>query len=344
MTSGQSGEVILVCGPPAAGKSTWVKERAKPGDQIIDYDEIAQSLGSPDRHDHPEEIRKAARRAREAMEAEAAKRAGRTWVIRSLPDAADRQRVAEQLSASQVVVLATPEEECLRRAAADNRPDWTSEVITSWWRRYTADTTETPTRGPQTRQGRGEMPEGKVPVVTSQASDTDDKDWKAEAEKWKALARKHEDQAKANYAELEKLKTASDSSKSEVDKLAERLAAAEKRLAEADARAMRAEVAAVKGLTEAQARRLQGSTREELEADADELLSLFRPADGDKADKAGEPAGDDGGKGGDDTGGKLTVSRRPQEILRTGAAPATEGDLDGKKADELAEEILSTSF
>src|SRR5690606_20950088 len=52
-----------------------------------------------------------------------------------------------------------------------------------------------------------------------------------------------------------------------------------KRLAEETARAKRqqliAEVAAAKGLTLDQARRLQGETREELEADADELVALF---------------------------------------------------------------------
>src|SRR5690606_19432192 len=52
-----------------------------------------------------------------------------------------------------------------------------------------------------------------------------------------------------------------------------------KRLAEETAKAKRqqliAEVAAAKGLTLDQARRLQGETREELEADADELVALF---------------------------------------------------------------------
>lgn len=56
---------------------------------------------------------------------------------------------------------------------------------------------------------------------------------------------------------------------------AEREAAAEKRAAEADARALRLEVAFEKGLTPAQAKRLVGGTREELEADADDILENF---------------------------------------------------------------------
>jgi len=51
-------------------------------------------------------------------------------------------------------------------------------------------------------------------------------------------------------------------------------------------------VAADRGLTQKQARRLVGSTREELEADADDLLASFgTPADGGKGGKGrAEPA------------------------------------------------------
>lgn len=72
-------------------------------------------------------------------------------------------------------------------------------------------------------------------------------------------------------AELEKLR---DSQKSEAERLAERSAAAEQAAAEAELRALRAEVALAKGLPSALAKRLSGSTPDELEADADELLTL----------------------------------------------------------------------
>lgn len=74
-------------------------------------------------------------------------------------------------------------------------------------------------------------------------------------------------------AALAKLKEFEDRDKSDADKTAERLAAAEKVAAEATAKLLRLEVAAAKGLTPGQAKRLVGATREELEADADEMLT-----------------------------------------------------------------------
>lgn len=62
--------------------------------------------------------------------------------------------------------------------------------------------------------------------------------------------------------------------------LQDRIDAMERRAAEAEAKALRAEVASEKGLTAAQAKRLQGSTRKELEADADDLLASFPKAAG----------------------------------------------------------------
>ena len=54
--------------------------------------------------------------------------------------------------------------------------------------------------------------------------------------------------------------------------------AAEKRAAELESRAMRLEVAAEKGLTVAQQKYLTGATREELEANAAQILEDFAPA------------------------------------------------------------------
>jgi len=80
----------------------------------------------------------------------------------------------------------------------------------------------------------------------------------------------------ADYADLKakaaKFDEIDAQSKSESEKAVERITAAETARIAAEARADRIEVALEKGLTPSQAKRLVGSTREELEADADELL------------------------------------------------------------------------
>lgn len=90
----------------------------------------------------------------------------------------------------------------------------------------------------------------------------------------KAALKKANDEAAASRRKLKELE---DRDKTESERLAERAAEAEKRAAAAEAQALRLEVAAEKGLTPAQVRRLVGTTREELVADADQLLADFAP-------------------------------------------------------------------
>lgn len=85
--------------------------------------------------------------------------------------------------------------------------------------------------------------------------------------------------AEKRAADLEaRLKEFEDRDKTESTRAIERAEAAEKAAAAAEARALRLEVASEKGLTPAQAKRLVGESREELEADANELLDTFKPA------------------------------------------------------------------
>lgn len=86
--------------------------------------------------------------------------------------------------------------------------------------------------------------------------------------------------AKASkFDELEQAK------KSELEKLAEDRDAQRKRGDAAELSYARLEVALEKGLTATQAKRLVGSTREELEADADELVKDLGVANGPKSPK-----------------------------------------------------------
>ena len=104
-----------------------------------------------------------------------------------------------------------------------------------------------------------------------------------------------------------RLKELEDKDKSDTEKLSEKAATAEKRAIEAELRATRLEVAHKKGLTPAQAKRLVGSTPEELEADADDFLESIKPPD----EKA--PTG------------------KPRERLTGGGDPTEEPEADIRK-------------
>lgn len=138
-------------------------------------------------------------------------------------------------------------------------------------------------------------------------------DHAAEAAKWKALARKHEAEAKKNKSAADRVVALEEADKTEAQKAKDSAAAAEARARAAEHRADRLEVAAAKGLSPSLAARLVGETREELEADADELLKVVKPADG-----TGAPGASNGTAG---TPGAADGRARPREDLRSGSAP-----------------------
>jgi hypothetical protein len=138
---------------------------------------------------------------------------------------------------------------------------------------------------------------------------------------WKHHARKHEARANAapDAAELERLRKADEDLKarqaadlSETERLQKERddAAAEAATAKAERdaatrKALILEIASDKGLTAAQAARLQGATKEELEADADALKALFGAQGG---GNSGGSTRSGGNRGGDVGGGSKTVS------------------------------------
>ena len=116
-----------------------------------------------------------------------------------------------------------------------------------------------------------------------------------------------------------RLKAVDDADKSEVEKLTAQVAELSKTAEAATARADRFEVAAAKGLSLAQARRLVGTTKEELEQDAAEMRAELGL---DKADDKKQ-------------------SGRPKEDLKPGASNDESDEVDPKK---LADSILSSAW
>lgn len=126
-----------------------------------------------------------------------------------------------------------------------------------------------PAPGPEAHApGTATTPPANPPAPPAQ----EDTDWKAEARKW-------ETRAKENSAARKRLDELEEAAKSDLEKATSRAEAAEKRAAELEALTLRREVAEAKGLPLAAAGRLSGITREELEADADQLVALIGQQD-----------------------------------------------------------------
>lgn len=137
MSEDVRGLVTVVVGPPCGGKSTWVRAQKQAGDVVVDYDVLAQALGSETAHAAPDAVRSVAFAARSAAVSRVLKGVGAdAWIIHTSPSA---EQMALYAEAGALVVEIDPGiEACLERAVADGRPDGTSEVIQRWYERRAA--------------------------------------------------------------------------------------------------------------------------------------------------------------------------------------------------------------
>ena len=141
--------VTLVAGPPCAGKSFYVEERAKPGDLILDSDALYVALSGRPLRERPESVRPFVWKAYFAVLAEcrASRYEGDVWAIHSAPDW-DRRDDFRRMNYAKVVVLETPPEVCgtralIRYGASDPRFAETLEWIDEWWSDYEPDVRDT---------------------------------------------------------------------------------------------------------------------------------------------------------------------------------------------------------
>lgn len=142
--------LTVVCGPPGAGKSTYVREHAQPSERVICFDQIATALfkrpGEQRAHAslNADQIASVLRARNEMiadlMWAKAKQRWNGAWLILTEPDAANRQWWADTLDAT-VLVIATPADECHRRIMADAkagdiRSTQATRFVDIWWQTY----------------------------------------------------------------------------------------------------------------------------------------------------------------------------------------------------------------
>lgn len=133
--------LYVVTGPPAAGKSTWVRQHAKQGDIVIDYDRLAHALTAEDApsHNHTRHVKNVAFRARSAAIDEALKYAHDVdvYVIHSLPPGEMSARYTEH--GARVITIDPGHDEVMQRIA-DERPHTARHVAQRWYAAAGSDT------------------------------------------------------------------------------------------------------------------------------------------------------------------------------------------------------------
>lgn len=128
--------LTVITGPPCSGKSTYLRDHAKPGDIAVDFDRLAQALGSTQPHEHPAPVRFVTMAARTAAVTSAIKqhlRGHTVWIVDGTPKP-DRVAEYQRVGATFVRLSADPAE--LHRRAGKERPKLWHKLIDDW-----ADTT-----------------------------------------------------------------------------------------------------------------------------------------------------------------------------------------------------------
>lgn len=123
--------ITVVTGPPCSGKSTYVRTHAQPGDVVIDFDILAQALGSPTPHNHTAPTRHVTIQARRAAIAAAltVHQQTRVWIV-DCTISGDRMRAYRQAGAH--IITLTVEAEDLHRRASRERPGLWHRLIDQW--------------------------------------------------------------------------------------------------------------------------------------------------------------------------------------------------------------------
>ena len=139
--SDETRRVTIVAGPPAAGKSTWVKAQAESGDLVVEWEAIVGALTGEPARSQERPTRELVGAMREAAIEKLAEQvtagdAQRTWVIIGAPTSQERQQLADRLKADVVLVLCEPSVGRARIEADPSRPDEQLAALDRWWDAY----------------------------------------------------------------------------------------------------------------------------------------------------------------------------------------------------------------
>ena len=129
--------VMLITGPPASGKSHYIRQHAQPGDTIIDFDECRKKVGGRKWDTRKDIWRKAFALRDQLIHDLHNKTDGTAYLIVTAAKHEERQAWRRVLGNVNIIVINTPAAECIRRIKED--PDRaeaaTGQIgaVLDWW-------------------------------------------------------------------------------------------------------------------------------------------------------------------------------------------------------------------
>lgn len=126
--------LYVITGPPAAGKSSWIKAHAKADDIVIDLDLMALAMAGPgaDHHAHSDVLMRVVHRARFAALNEAYQHLDKVdvYVIHTQPSAKARAKY-KRLNA-RIVTVDPGRDIVMQRVKAMRQPEM-ERVVSRWY-------------------------------------------------------------------------------------------------------------------------------------------------------------------------------------------------------------------
>lgn len=124
--------IYIVCGPPFAGKTTYVLENKTEDDLVVDMDRLFEAVTLLDRYNKPNSLLPNVLAIRKTLIDNIKVRHGKfssAWVIGGYPDKYERELLQRELGA-QVILIKPTKEELYKRL--DNCSDYRSHKKTQW--------------------------------------------------------------------------------------------------------------------------------------------------------------------------------------------------------------------
>ena len=120
--------IHVISGAPCSGKSTYIREHAQSGDLIIDLDEIAKAIGTPD-HDYCSKVKKETLSEIRRLlieDAIAGKDSFDSWIVDTLLSGSYPED-------TEIIHLEVNKETAIERAKAEGRPQKTFDAIDKYF-------------------------------------------------------------------------------------------------------------------------------------------------------------------------------------------------------------------